>query len=65
MPTGQGSGVQTALHGGGVEPMAYGFSIPSVQGGCVRQQSSAGNIRHFGRAERCGRDEASRLDTPG
>jgi hypothetical protein len=45
--------------------MSYEFSIPAVQGGCVRQQSSGGNISHFGWAERCGRDEANRLDTPG
>jgi hypothetical protein len=39
--------------------------VPAVQGGLVRQQSSEGNIVHFGRAVRCGRDEANRLDTPG
>jgi hypothetical protein len=41
------------------------FSIPAVQGGRVRQQPSGGNISHFGWDERCERDEANRLDTPG
>src|SRR5580693_725698 len=49
----------------GVKPVSSNeFSIAAVQGGCVRQQPSGGNISPFGSDERCGRDEANRLDTP-
>ncbi|MDT5172699.1 MAG: hypothetical protein QOD02_6082 [Mycobacterium sp.] len=41
------------------------FFMSAVQGGRARRQPGDGNIGHFGWVERCRRDEANRLDTPG
>ena len=51
-------------HAGGVACLAISTAA-SGSSRYLRQQPSGGNISHFGWDERCGRDEANRLDTPG